>query len=519
MRTTKPPRHAAVGLLTATALAGGLLAGVTGTAQAAAVATPRAAAPATPSWLIPLSFAGNGTTRACTGIVLSATRTLAAPDCFTGRSDTDFAYDYNLATGQIESGTNRPDYRTHPQFDATTRQAGVGVLIDSHVDPSRYGKPVLAGSADTVLYAAGKPATFYSWAAPAGASEQRVKHTEQVVVRRGADCAAALGLGSSLPPGMICTSAAPGTPTPDPKEQCTGDSGGALVAGGKLVAFSATGAAACVRDGFRLYTAVPTYRPVIEGWTRDVDLDHWTTGSVLGREPGPGIFDLLQSGPYTKDPVNGTGQLFEDEYNLLLQAGDFNRNGYADLLGRTPGGTLYRIPVGENLEPGTRVSLGTGWSRYNRLFAVRDLSGDGQPDVVGRDASGYLWMHPGTGSGGVGARVKIGVGWGQFTVITGRGDLSGDARPDLLARDGKGDLWLYPGNGRGGFLPRIKAGAGWNSFNTVVASGDFDRDGRQDVIARTSWGAAYLYNANHAGSFFGAKQITDKYWKRYTYLS
>lgn len=491
------------------------------TAQPAAATTPRAAAPATPSWLIPLYFdnEADGRKRACTGITLSPTRTLATPDCFTGRSDKDFAYDHDLATGEVLGGSNRPDYRAHPQFSPGNRQFGVGVHIDSHLDPSRYGRPVLAGSADTVLYQAGKPATFHSWAAPGGPSAQRVRHAEQVVVRRSADCAAALGLGSSLPSGMICTSAAPGAPAPAPQEQCAGDSGGALVAGGKLIAVSATGPTACVTGGFRLYTVVPSYRPVIEEWTRDVDLDHWVTGSVLGREPGPGIFDLLQWGPFTKDPVDSTGQLFEDEYNLLLQTGDLNRNGYADLLGRTPGGTLYRIPVNENLEPGARVSLGTGWNRYNRLFAVRDLSGDGHPDVVGRDASGYLWMHRGTASGGVGARVKIGVGWGQFTAITGRGDLSGDARADLLARDAKGDLWLYRGNGRGGFLPRTKAGAGWNSFNAIAASGDFDRDGRQDVVGRTPTGAAYLYNVNDRGGFIASKLITSKHWKRYVYLS
>lgn len=499
--------------LTGTALAGALLVGLTGGAQPAA-----AAEPAVPSWLVPLHFSNdNGTRRSCTGITLSATRTLVAPDCYTGRTDKDFSWEYDRATGMIEGGHNNPDYRTHPQFNAATRQAGIGVHHDSRVDPHKSGKPVLAGPGDTALYTAGARATFHSWAAPGAVDGQRVRHTEQVVVRRAADCAAALGV-AALPPGVICSSTAPGTPAPAPEEQCAGDSGGALVAGGRLVAVSATGANACVRNGIRLYTAVPTYRAVIEEWSRDVDADQGG-GSVLGREPGEGLYDLLTTGPYTRNPVDSTGQFLERDYNLLLQAGDLNGNGYGDLLGRTPGGTLYRVPVTADIDTGTRVGLGTGFNRYNRLLAVRDLSGDGRPDVIGRDASGNLWMHPGTASGGLGARVKVGVGWGQFSMIVGRGDLSGDARPDLLARDARGDLWLYRGNGRGGFLPRTKAGAGWNSFNAVVASGDFDHDGRQDVIGRTPTGAAYLYNANGKGGFAASELITSKYWKGYTSLT
>ncbi|MEU4494961.1 FG-GAP-like repeat-containing protein [Streptomyces sp. NPDC023998] len=514
MRKPRQAQRAGARALVTTALAGALLAGTTGAAQPAA-----AAEPAVPSWLVPIAMEdeADGAKRACTAIVLSTTRTLVAPDCFTGRSEKDFVWDYG-STGEIEGGTNRPDYRTHPQFNAATRLAAIGVLNQSRANPGGYGRPVLAGPADTGLYAAGSIATFFSWAAVGDPKAKRVRHAEQAVVRTSADCATALGV-TGLPKGTICTGPPPGTVPPNAQEQCFGDSGGALVAGGKLIAVSATGSAACVKNGIRLYTTVPTYRALIEGWTRDVDLDHETTGSILAREPGEGIIDHLTFGPITSDPVDSTGQLFEPSANLVLQAGDLDRNGYADLLVRTTGGTLQRVPIREDTSPGKRANLGTGWNRYNKLLVVRDLTGDGQPDLLGREPSGYLWLYRGNGTGGFGSRVLIGSGWGQYNAIAGRGDLSGDAVPDLLVRDAVGDMWLYRGNGRGGFLSRTKAATGWKGFNAIVGSGDFDHDGRQDVIGRTAAGAGYLYNINGKGNFVSGKLLTSNRYKGYVALS
>ncbi|MEW2084607.1 VCBS repeat-containing protein [Streptomyces sp. NPDC005283] len=510
---TRARRRTAAGLLSTGALTGALLAGLTAAAPAAAAA---AAAPTVPSWLVPLNFQdGESDARhSCTGIYLSPTRTLATPDCFTGMSENDTAWDYDTAGKMTGGGAGSTRYRSHPQFNATTRQAGVSVFYDQN--PSSAGRAVLAGPSDTYLYTAGSKATFYSWTGADAQESARVRHSEQVVVRRGADCAQLLG--RSLPQGTICTSPAPGAVPAAAADQCFGDAGGALVASGKLIAVSATSTSGCVKDGVRLYTAVPTYRAVVESWTRDVDIEYRDSGSILGREPEDMIDSLTPEYAWANN-IDNSGFMYLPFENFVTQAGDLNRNGYTELLVRHNDGTLYRIPYDGGHNPGARVSLGTGWNRYNKMLAVRDLSGDGQPDVVGRDASGNLWMHPATGSGGLGARKKIGVGWGQYNAIVGRSDLSGDGRADLLVRDKTGDLWLYRGNGGGGFLPRTKAGAGWKSFNAIVASGDCDHDGRQDIIGRTSAGAAYLYNVNNKGGFAAPKLLTASNWKKYVSLS
>ncbi|MCX4395188.1 hypothetical protein [Streptomyces sp. NBC_01767] len=90
--------------LTTMAAAGAVLAGLLGSAPEARAAT------TVPSWLIPLYYSddADGSHRACTGITLSRTRTLATPDCFTGRGHADMEWEYRLSSGQLGSGSSDP---------------------------------------------------------------------------------------------------------------------------------------------------------------------------------------------------------------------------------------------------------------------------------------------------------------------------------------------------------------------------------------------------------------------------
>lgn len=496
---------------------GALLAGITGGAQPAQAAT------SVPSWLIPMYFShdvGNGTHRACTGIALSRTRTLATPDCFTGRGDSDTAWDYTLRTGMLEGGFGGPRYESHPQYATTTRRADLSVFLDQN--PASYGKPVLASSADTALYKAGAKAVFYSWAGIDANDAPRVKHSEQTVVKSAADCAALLG--TSLPAGTLCTAPAPGSAPVADDDQCFGDAGGALVAGGKLIGVSATRSTGCVAGGVRLYSKVSSYRSLITGWTRDVDLEYRDSGSVIAREPRD-LADVCgtdQAGKLMGCAVDGSGSLMLNGLNFVTQAGDLNGDGYGDLIARTTAGTLYRVPGDEffNTDPQhRRTKIGTGWQKYTRIVAARDVSGDGLPDILAQDGSGTLWLYRTTSAGKLTARTKISTGWQKYTALAGRGDLSGDGRPDLLARDRSGVLWLLRGNGKGGFATRTRIGGGWGQYNAIVASGDMDHNGHQDILTRTPAGAVYLYNANDKGGFSARKQLAKTAWKKYARIS
>lgn len=212
------------------------------------------------------------------------------------------------------------------------------------------------------------------------------------------------------------------------------------MAGGRLVAVSATQATGCVRGGVRVYTKVASYRPLIDEWTRGVDTHYRDAGSILAKEPND-LVDVCSTDVRRKLEgcgVDDTGSFDGTGYNTLLQAGDMNGDGFGDLLARTSGGTLYRVPSRdfELADFDHRVRIGGGWDAYSRLVAVRDISGDGRGDLVARDGSGVLWLYRGTSDGKFAAQGRIGGGWGTYNTLAGRGDLSGDGRSDLVARDG-----------------------------------------------------------------------------------
>ncbi|MEV6110562.1 FG-GAP-like repeat-containing protein [Streptomyces sp. NPDC051940] len=515
-----PAPRALARLAVAAAGAGAVLAGL----LTAGVPQEAQAATSVPSWVIPLHFEdeATGALRWCTGITLTRSRVLATPDCFTGMSQQDFERFYDLSTGDISGGTNGPRYRSHPRYDSTTRRADWAVY--AWETPSSYGKPTLASTSEATLYDAGSAATFYSWSGLSTNGAPRTRHSEPVVVRSAAECASLLG--SSLPWGSFCTTPAPGTPLIADEDQCLGDAGGALVAGGKLVGISATRSTGCVQGGVRLYTSVPAYRAQMTGFSREVDSWYNDLGSVLTRQTlpvGGAMIDVCSTDPDQRlmgcgaDNMGATGDW---TYSFTTQFGDLKGDGEGDWLAKTSGGRLYRVadPLDQELGDAPRQYLGDWWGKYKNLVATRDLSGDGLPDILARDTYGVVWLYKGRSDGSVSGRTKV-TTWKSYTAIAGRGDYSGDGKNDVVARDSAGVLWLYRGNGHGGFEARTQVGSGWNKFNVIVGSGDMDHDGRQDLVVRTTEGAAYLFNADHTGGFYTKKLLASSGWQKFSKIA
>ncbi|MGW0578818.1 FG-GAP-like repeat-containing protein, partial [Streptomyces sp. NPDC002920] len=173
--------------------------------------------------------------------------------------------------------------------------------------------------------------------------------------------------------------------------------------------------------------------------------------------------------------------------------GDFNTDGYADIVAMAPGGTLRLFPGDAGHDLLTPVtSFASNWNGY-AFAGVADFNRDGKPDLIGRNPDGTLRLYPGTGAGAsLGSYVQIGTGWTTYT-FAGVADLNGDTNPDVIARDTSGALWLYPGNGSNGFGTRSQIGTGWNPY-TFAGTGDFNTDGNPDVIARDdATGLLWLY--------------------------
>jgi hypothetical protein len=188
----------------------------------------------------------------------------------------------------------------------------------------------------------------------------------------------------------------------------------------------------------------------------------------------------------------------------IVDVGDFNGDGYRDLIALDQSGSLDLYPTdgqyGWKQQDVTQIA--SGWDPNVLLIAPGDFNGDGYRDLLTRDARGDLWLHKGDGKSKLAAPVKIGNGWSGFTAIFGAGDWDGDGKQDLIARTQSGDLMLYRGNGSGGWASsHPKIGNGWQGFTALSLIGDFDGDGANDLAARSSNGDLTLYRGNGSGGW------------------
>ncbi|WP_037881459.1 FG-GAP repeat domain-containing protein [Streptomyces sp. NRRL F-5727] len=145
--------------------------------------------------------------------------------------------------------------------------------------------------------------------------------------------------------------------------------------------------------------------------------------------------------------------------DVLLAPGDFDGDGKTDLIAREKStGVLWLYPGNGADGYGTRKSIGTGWGMFDVLLAPGDFNGDGKADLIGRTPSGDLWFYKGDGAGSYAPRVQIGVDWERYSALAAPGDINGDGKADLIGRDGVNDLYLYKGNGAGSYAPAVKVG-------------------------------------------------------------
>ncbi|GAA1375867.1 FG-GAP-like repeat-containing protein [Streptomyces beijiangensis] len=155
-----------------------------------------------------------------------------------------------------------------------------------------------------------------------------------------------------------------------------------------------------------------------------------------------------------------------NQYNLLTSPGDVSGDGRPDLIARvaTTGVTyLYKGTSTGGLS--AKVQIASNWKNYRQLAGVGDFNGDGYGDLLGKDQNNILWRYDGNGKGGFKARVKLASAWGSsYNALIGTGDITGDGKADFVTRDTGGTLWRSTGNGKGSFAGRVKISTGWAGF-------------------------------------------------------
>ncbi len=211
-------------------------------------------------------------------------------------------------------------------------------------------------------------------------------------------------------------------------------------------------------------------------------------------------------------PGNGVGALGNGVqfasgwggYDMVLAPGDFDGDGKADLIARDTAGNLWLFPgTGNGNINQAGIQIGVGFDVFDTILAPGDFDGDGYPDLLARLPDGTLWLYSGTPSGGLTTpNGPFDSGWNAYDLMVAPGDFDEDGHPDVLARKPDGTIWLYRGNGRGGFIQGgTQIDSQWNQVVEISASGDFDGDGHADVMARKPDGTLWLFSGVGNGTF------------------
>ncbi|MFG3264005.1 trypsin-like serine protease [Streptomyces bobili] len=143
------------------------------------------------------------------------------------------------------------------------------------------------------------------------------------------------------------------------------------------------------------------------------DLVSVDSGGTLWVYPGKG------NGSFATRVQAGVGW---SSFNFVRGHGDFNGDGLADLIARKKtGGAVYLYKGRGNGTFAAGVKVAT-WSNttYNAFATVGDVNGDGKADLLARTPAGTLYLYRGTGSTGnviFSARLSLGTTFKQYDIF------------------------------------------------------------------------------------------------------
>ena len=248
------------------------------------------------------------------------------------------------------------------------------------------------------------------------------------------------------------------------------------------------GQTAC--PGRYLYARLPTIRSLAaadqRGWAgrrRTTNLAGADAPDVVARDrTSKRVYLLRTGGEGVVAHTTATNTRFPSA-DLVLSAGDWDRDGHGDLVtrsGRTGRLYLYRGDGRGDFAAPLPMSA-SDFGPIRMLTAVGDMTGDGRPDLLGQRSGGSMKIYPGNGRHGffhsyvahsaVPGRQQVGVGlW------------TSDGAPDTVVRRSDHRLVLYPGNGPGGLTGGTVIGTAMPAFGRLVSVGDLTGDGRTDLL-------------------------------------
>ena len=177
----------------------------------------------------------------------------------------------------------------------------------------------------------------------------------------------------------------------------------------------------------------------------------------------------------------------------VINAGDWNGDGYQDVIVRTGAGKflLLRGTKSGTLAAGVDMRF---TADVRSMTSIGDANRDRFPDLAVISRAGNLWLFYGDGRTGRKQTRRIATHWSGHDWLRGVGDWNRDGRPDLVSVVGD-TLWLHRGTANGLAKP-VSLGRGWSAVAAITSIGDVDGDGRSDILARRRDGRLLLYRGD-----------------------
>jgi hypothetical protein len=170
----------------------------------------------------------------------------------------------------------------------------------------------------------------------------------------------------------------------------------------------------------------------------DVLVRSATSGAMI-------LYPRTSAGAWSRPRTVGTGW---GPFRAMTSMGDFTGDGRADLLTiRTATAELMLVRGGPSGALTKPVALGARWGATRKLLGPGDFDGDGFTDLISVTNLGRLYLYRGNGRGGFRDIRQIGNGWSPFAEVWSAGDITGDARPDVLALTQAGEVLVYANSG------------------------------------------------------------------------
>jgi uncharacterized protein with LGFP repeats len=274
------------------------------------------------------------------------------------------------------------------------------------------------------------------------------------------------------------------------------------------------GSTAC--PGKHLYAQIPAIRNIAAAGQRSFEgrvVRHnyvsSTGNDILMRRTSDGHLIAasigFKNGAWKITRRVNTGVVLAGNVTDLYKAGDWDRDGYNDVISRRSDGLLY-LHRGRGSGKFHAPQLMAKRLRTAKLIAAPgDVTGDGYPDLMGQPKGKGMQIFAGKGGRTLGVKKNsVRKGYAAYGAVKGRQNLvaglyDADGAPDSIVRKGK-TIKLYRGNGPGGWFGATTLESSSRGFDWLMGMGRVDSNRTPDFVGRSkATGTLYLLPGTASG--------------------